>query len=370
MDLRLTGDPVPPTFILERFQNTAEILYGPEVETSIPPMAPMRPYEKKEVTAALLQTDGSQTQIPLTVTSELLPNPKEAFLLFSDHPEILKQNGLLFSAGVIFLRPVRLNYYHENGPEEPPRAFVIRLDNTSEQEAIVHVLDACAGPGKDEVSIGHQASLMFLTRWLHHQGYIVTVPPKNHLILSRQIAKKGELVTGFLEVTELVGHPLQISVLAEDPKASEPDAFQLESKDTHVRGAYEMPHLYLEASYRAGDDPTILPLGDLPLKSLLPGQPLKGAYGMLWEGNIRLINPYNSIETIPLYFQPRGGAASGTFILDDFFKEVGPTQAYQKVLLFKFTLPPHSKKMVHFITMPEGGSSYPIRLILGQSDTF
>lgn len=367
MSLRLTGDEILPTYIQERLQQTAQTLYGPDVKASFEPQKPVHRYEKNRYTAFIRQEDGSLMKIPLIVSAELLPHPKEAFLLFSDHPEILKENGILFSAGIIFLRPVRLNFYHENGADQPPRTVVIRLDNPSAEPAFVRILDSITGPGKNEVSLGHQASLLFLYRKIHQLGYIATVPPRNHLVLSRQFANPGELVNGFLEILELSGHPLQLSVLSEDPTAPEPTDIELESKDTHVRGAYEMPRLFLQASYRAGDPATIIPLGDIPLKNLLPGGALKGAYGMLWEGDVLLKNPHSSVETVPLYFQPRGGGASGTFVLDGFFKEVAATPAYEKILLATYTLPPKSRRIVHFLTMPEGGSSYPIRLIVGQA---
>lgn len=365
--LRLTGNSmIPPAFVEEKLRAMLQNLYGPDIEVraSVPALVPP---DTQSLTVPVILPNKTEVHVEVTLTAEKIPLPREMLLLFSNHPEILKENGVLFTAGLIFLRPVRLNYYHENGPGEAPRAITIRLDNKNGDPAVVHVLEARAAPGKDEITTGHQASALFLTRETARLGAILSIPPRSTVILSRQVAKGGELVTGFLELLVLKGHPLELAVLAEDPEKPLNGAL-LESPDPHARGAYEMTRLSFQTSFRAGDAPKNIVLGDLPLRNLLPGKPLKGSYGMIWEGEIEIFNPYSEEETVPIYFQPRGGAATATFFINDFFREVGPTRAFEKVLLAEVPVPPRSRRTVHVTTMPEGGSSYPIFLSLGRPE--
>lgn len=369
MELRLTGNPIPSSFVQKQIEEIFENMYGLKANSQRFPMFDLHPYQKKKLKVSLSLSNGALQPLDVTVTSEKISPSREPLLLFSNHPETLTENGLLFSAGMIFLRPVRLNYYHENGPGQPPRAVVIRIDNKNDEPALVHILEARSGPSKDEISTGHKASLMFLQRHSKTLGRIETIPANDYLVISRQIANPGELVTGFIEAKELKGHPLQIAVFAEDPKeAMHKHDLLLESHDTHARGAYEMSRLVFNVRHQVGETPKIISLGDLPLKNLLPGQPLKGAYGMLWEGEIELHNPFTTVEKIPIYFQPRGGAASATFVINDFYKELAATKSYESPLLLEVNLSPKSTQYLHVLTMPEGGSSYPIQLIIGRTN--
>lgn len=366
--LRLTGNAITSSFVQEQLENVFENIYGVKPEIKSFPQFSLDPNETKEFKVSIAPHPGNFEQLDLQVSSEKAPPFRDALLLFSNHPEVLRDDGLLFSAGMIFLRPVRLNYYHQNGAEEPPRFLTIRVDNKNDSPAFLHILEARSGPSKDEMSTGHQASLVFLHRHFENLGRIEKILPNDTLILSRQMVGPGELVTGFLEVEELKGHPLAIAVFAEDPKRIvQRHKFLLESEDTHARGAYEMSKLNFRGAYRVGDPPSVIPLGDLPLRNLLPGSPLKGAYGMLWEGDLELENPYSTTESVPIYFQPRGGAATATFILNNIYKEIPVSKPYQNPMLLEFLIPPNSNKKIHVLTMPEGGSNYPVYLILGRT---
>lgn len=365
MPLRLTGDSIPASFVEQQLRESLENQYGREVRIPILSFPPILKHQVRALTVPVIFADGRSEILNVDVISESVPKAPNAFLLFSDHPEKVRDNGVLFSAGVIFLRALRLNYYHLNADGEPPRAFSVRLENNNSAPAVVHLMHVAVGPEKQEMSAGHQASVLFLQQSRGGLGAVITIPPHGTWVISRQVANGGELVTGYAEVTELSGEPLQIGVFAEEPTA----AWQfrhplLESQDTHARGAYEISDLHFKVGYKAGESAVIVPLGDLPLPNLLQGAPLKGSYGVLWKGKLILENPFSESADVPISFQPRGGTASATFFMDDRMRQVS-AKAYQEVPIAKIDLAPHSRREISVESMPEGGSSYPIRFIIG-----
>lgn len=368
--LRFTGNPVPPDYVREKIAAALASLYGPGASAAPYAVPPLVPGDEKKISLAVTsQSGGSAVSVPVTLTDEAAPRVPGTFLLFSDHPEILTDTGLLFSAGIIKLQPVRLNYYHQNNPGDPvSRAVVIRVSNDNPAPALLHVIEAEAGPSPSIMATGHQATVLFLKRYQAGAGTLITIPANGQIVLSKQVAKGGDLVTGFLQIEELEGHPLQISVTSEAPDAPavSEGAAPLTSEDTHAKGAYQIPRLHFFAGYVVGSKQEVIPMGDLPLENLTPGAPLKGTYGMLWEGTLKLVNPFPSEARIPVYFQPRGGSATATFLFDGDLKKIGYTAPYATVLLTTYNLPPKSERIIHFLSMPEGGSSYPICLLIGK----
>ncbi len=100
--LRLTGDRIPPSFIEERLNETVKSLYGPDANLQPIQLSFLYPYQKKDVAFSLHLGKEKVIPLHLIVTDEEIPNVGPPLLLFSDHPEILTENGLLFSAGIIF----------------------------------------------------------------------------------------------------------------------------------------------------------------------------------------------------------------------------------------------------------------------------
>lgn len=366
--LRLTGNSIPASFVTQQLQAALDNLYGEDVQIPALAFPPLLKHQTRLVTVPVTFSDDTIKTIKVRVTAESLPKSSDTFLLFSDHPEKVKENGVLFSAGVIFLRPLRLNYYHLNADGEPPRAFTVRLENDNPAPALVRIMDVAVGPMKHEMAAGHEASLLFLKQNQSGLGSIITIPPHGVWDISRQAANGGDLVTGFVDVMELQGSPLQLGVFAEDPAA--PWQYRhplLTSHDTHARGAYEVSNLRFRAAYRVSDPPVIIPLGDLPLPNVLAGTPLKGSYGVLWNGDVMLENPFAEPRRVFFYFQPRGGSASAAFFLEGDLRQVSFVKAYDQVLLAHLDLPPHSRRDIRLESMPEGGSSYPVHLIVKDS---
>src|ERR1700687_1152906 len=97
MSLRITGDLITSSYIRERINNELQALYGPDASSGSFERFALLPYQKKKLSVPVRLSGEQTATIPVTVTTEKSPSPGEALLLFSNHPELLKANGLLFS---------------------------------------------------------------------------------------------------------------------------------------------------------------------------------------------------------------------------------------------------------------------------------
>ena len=119
----------------------------------------------------------------------------------------------------------------------------------------------------------------------------------------------------------------------------------------------------------AGPAPPLeIPIGQLPLPNLREGQALSGDYGVMQAVRVVIVNTSRYGQAIALYANPRGGAATGTFIIDDTLVQAHRLSAYSRYKIWQETIAPGTYRTLRVQTMPEGGSSYPLRLIFAQDD--
>ena len=116
------------------------------------------------------------------------------------------------------------------------------------------------------------------------------------------------------------------------------------------------------------DQPDLeIPIGQLPLPNLRQGEALSGDYGVDNRFAIVIVNPSAQPLPVALYANPRGGGATGTFIIDNTLVQAHRLGAFTKYKIWQETIAPETyRSCAH--TMPEGGSSYPLRLIVGPDD--
>ena len=85
---------------------------------------------------------------------------------------------------------------------------------------------------------------------------------------------------------------------------------------------------------------------------------------MCIRDRLRLINPSSKVAQAKLVFNPRGGAATATFLLNDALIELERTEAFVEKEFHTETLEPGQTKTLTLQTIPEGASSYPVRVIV------
>ncbi|MFH0802133.1 MAG: hypothetical protein V2A78_07075 [bacterium] len=307
---------------------------------------------------------GSDVGKTVTIENYDLPILDPTFLMFSNYPEKVKERGLLFSGGLIRHQPVRFQYYHLGHPESPGRFLLLRLYNPGETSARLHVVRGCGGPSGDFMKEGHLNSLEFLSRFAGNEGEILTVEAHSSLDLASIPLPSGEVVSGTYQIHLLDGPPLGMYLFSvDDEKQSISYPSIIDSKDPHATGVYPIANFYMRDAFRSAEKEKYLTIGDFSLQNYLPQKSLAGAYGCVYNIQMKLQNPGPEAVEIQILFQPRGGHATATFLIGDEIIPVGFTRVGKEVLLRRIPLQPGEEKDLTIRTMPEGASFYPVRLI-------
>ncbi len=303
-----------------------------------------------------------------------LPHIRPSRLMVSDYPEQLHENGVLFTATLDRSAPQRFLYYHYNPADQPARRILLRAQNASSQPATLQFITGEAGPGPNEMEVGHTSTVRFLVREAQNEGNVVVVPPNSTVTLVNQSLPPQTSVSNLIQLRELDGDPVALTLVAQnatDPLDRAVDsATLLESQVKHARGVYRVPEFYFDYTYTidsSGDD-LEMPIGQLPLPNLREGEALAGDYGVMQSINLTIVNPTAGQMPIALYENPRGGRATGTYLIDRTLVQSHAVAPFTKWKLREYRVPPHSTFRITIVTMPEGGSSYPVRLIVAPDD--
>jgi hypothetical protein len=383
LPLRVTGDPASASFLRDAAIQAAE--------AAATLRAGARIYVEPDavvVHAALPIDDRTTIDVPVQILGEpyitatgtthvtvenfAVPRLAPRQLLVSDYPERLTADGVLFTATIDRTAAQRFLYYHFNPSSEPARRILVKATNTAAVPAVVHLLAALAGPGSNEMEVGHNATKAFLVRARRNEGTVVTIPPNTTVNIVNHNLPPNAVVNGILQMREISGDPLNIAVVAQNagaPLDQSADAANLLSGGApHARGVYPVPEFFSEYTFFTDAPPLEIPIGQLPLPNLRVGQALSGDYGVMQTVRVVIVNTSHSGQAVALYANPRGGAATGTFVIDDTLVQAHRLPAFSRYKIWQETIAPGTYRTLRVTTMPEGGSSYPLRLIFAQDD--
>lgn len=307
------------------------------------------------------------------VENVAVPRVRPNSLLVSDYPERLKENGVLFTAALSTREANRFLYYHYNPAAQPDRRIVLKVENPSGAPAVLHVITGQAGPGANEMEVGHLSAYRFLVHESQNEGTVITLGPNSTVNVVDQLLPAGSIVSNLLQLHELEGAPLRLALLAQDAADPTdgpiPGTDLLKSEVRHARGVYPIPEFSFEYTYDADGPNLEIPIGQIPLPNLREGEALSGDYGVMQSITVRIVNndPRNARD-IALYANPRGGRATGTFIIDRAPVQAHALAPFSHYKLRQYTVPPGGFIRTDIVTLPEGGSSYPLRLEFAPDD--
>jgi len=274
--IRVTGDPATPLFLREAALQAAlqavtarpgaEVVGDPEDVTV---GGPLRTDDVTEISVPLIvQGDGLITVQGTTrvrVENFAQPSVRPRELLVSDFPETLKENGTLFSADLNAKQAERFLYFHYNPPDQPSRRIVLTARNPSDQPALVQFIEGVAGPGLNEMEVGHLSTQRFLVRLAQNEGSVVMIPGNSTVVLLSQDLPAKSVVSGLLQLHEIEGVPLHLNLLAQDASAQPggqiPASALLVGDRPHARGEYPIPEFFFDYSYDCDDGDLQIPIG-------------------------------------------------------------------------------------------------------------
>lgn len=316
-----------------------------------------------------IQVNGT-TQV--RVENYAQPRIKPVSLQVSDYPETITENGVLFSDDLTTNHSTRFLYYHYNKPGSHDRRILLKVTNPSSQPAQVQYISGAAGPTPNEMEVGHLSTMRFLVHEARNEGMVVTVPANSTINLVDQEFPAGTIISNLLQLRELSGESLHLNLLVQDfeqPVDAMPASSELlQSTVKHARGVYPIPEFFFDYTYFVGGDDVEVPIGQIPLPNLRSGEALGGDYGVLQSITLTLVNRTGAPARLALYQNPRGGAATATYIIDGTVVLSHPAKAFTAFKVHQYTVPAHGFVRTQIVTMPEGGSSYPLRLVVGPDD--
>lgn len=382
--VRITGNPATQLFVRDEAVAAALASVTLRAGASVVPAT-----EAVDVSAPLSVDNITSVDVPLIVQGDpyftvqgttrvrvenfAQPSIAPQSLLVSDFPERLSENGILFTADLNPKAVERFLYYHYNPAGQPDRRIVLKVQNTSPQPALVQFIVGQAGPDSNEMQVGHLSTQRFLVRRAQNEGRVVSIPGNTTVTLSQQALPARSIVSALLQLHEIEGAPLHLTLVAQnasDPiDGPIPTSALLVGDVPHARGIYPIPEFFFDYSYDAEGPNLEIPIGQIPLPNLVRGQTLAGDYGVLQSVTIRIVNnDRRNARQIALYASPRGGRATGTFIIDRVLVQAHAMPPYGHYKLRAYTIPPGGFVRTEIVTMPEGGSSYPLRLVVAPDD--
>lgn len=338
--------------------------FSPDIPNSIN-FKSLNEGEVFKVTVPVSSSEGGVGDRQFVFKNVGMPKVEPFYVAFSNHPEKLCGSGLLFESGILLNKPVRLRYYHQGGKNVPPNYLGIYLKNNSAKPAKVHVVESVGGPSVNMIMAGHMNNLIFFSCLESNLGRVETIPAGSMFLVRQTLVKPDEVISGTMDVNLFEGGPLQVLVYA-SPNKDEEIIYGLKSdeNDPHARGAYPLTKIYTNVTYTVGRGQAFYTIGDMPVEDMFKGKNFRGNYGVMYEYSINLVNPYDKDKTVTFIFQPRGGLATATFLIDSRTVSVGMIKAYQLARFAQITVKANSSRIVSLKTMPEDASNYPARIII------
>ena len=384
--VRITGNPASSLFVKEQAVLAAVKSVVPRPRATIIATVDSVKYSKP-----LRIDDVVSVDVPLIVQGEdyltaqgttrvrienfAQPRVRPGSLLVSDYPETLRENGILFTSDLTAAEARRFLYYHYNPANQPDRRILLKVENGSTQPALLQVISGRAG-GLNEMEVGHLSTQRFLVRFTQNEGSIITIPGNAVYTLVNQLLPSGNTVSNLLQLHEISGPPIHLTLFAQDANdpvdGPIPSSALLSGDVPHARGFYKPPEFFFLKTYDADADGNDLDapiaIGQIPLPNLMQGQALAGDYGVMQSIDIQMTNHSGAARDVALYANPRGGRATGTFLIDGVLVQAHALPPFGHYKLRQYTIPPHGYIRTEIVTMPEGGSSYPLRLTIAPDD--
>jgi len=373
--INVTGHPASSLFVAEMAQAAAvRVAYaqpGARITTDSPNDSRELAPDQTTLVHVPIDITGEnyfayRGSVAVRITNLAQPQVAPRFTLVSDFPETITENGTLFYSDLTFDKPARLLYYHYAPANAPLRRVLVKVQNPGADSSLLEMISGIAGPFTDILGVGHESTRRFLVHDAAGEGEVFEVPPRATINVIDQLLPAENLVCGLMQMRVISGPGLRVAVVVQDADASPTEPISdtlLSSAVKHSRGVYQVPEFFYDEWYTVGDAPTSLAIGKLPLPNLVEGEVLGGDYGVKQSADVNLLNPTNAAVDVGLWFEPRGGRATGTLLIDGDVVQLHPVDPMHPALVRRFSVPAHSFVHVSVVTMPEGGSAYPVNLL-------
>lgn len=279
---------------------------------------------------------------------------------------------MLFATDLQHTQPTRFLYFHYNPPGQPDRRIVLRAENTSVEPALLQFISGAGGPSPNEMEAGHESTSAFLKHLVQNEGRVIVIPGNGTLNLVEQALPAKNIVSNLLQLRVLNGSTVHLTLFAQNASSSPDESLAstelLSGGHAHARGIYPIAEFHYSTLWNVTDPYLNLEIGHIPLPNLLQGQALSGDYGVLQSFVIKVENPTAQPQPIAIYENPRGGHATGTYLIDGVLIQSHQTPPFSRFKIRQYVVPARGFVRVTIETIPDAGSSYPLQLIFAPDD--
>ena len=387
IDLQITGDPASADYIRDLIERAVrrhtQVRPGAQVVLSADDInwhQSLAQDNTQSVNVPVLvqgvQYFDANGTVRVTMQNVAVPRIAPDILMVSDFPEKLTENGVLFAADLHRGTPSRFLYFHYNPPSEPDRRIVLVAENHGNEPSLVQFIDGRGGPTKNEMEVGHNATKNFLVNIVQNQGRLIEVPANSTRTIAMHEMPAGTIVANLQQLRVLQGPDLHLTLIAQNATDDAENALtpalasgaMLTSTTRHARGIYSIPEFHYASQWNVNEDYLEVPIGQVPLPNTMTGEALAGDYGVLESFVVNVQNPMNTPQHVAIYENPRGGGATGTYIIDGTLVQSHRVPAFSRYKVRQYVIPARGFVRVTIVTMPEAGSSYPLRLVFAPDD--
>ena len=383
LEIPITGDPASPDYIRELVARmlVRKTPTRPDAQVVVDPdEIPVHDNIDQDITRTFdvnVLIQGEQYfsvtgNTRVTVDNIAVPRISPDTLMVSDYPERLTENGILFEADLKREAPSRFLYFHYNPPGSPARRIVLVAENHANEPSEVQFISGAGGPTPNEMEVGHAATKAFLVNEVQNQGRLIQVAANSTQVIGMQDLPPAAIVANLLQLRVLQGPNVHLTLVAQnatdDPDSALTTGNLLTSTVHHARGIYTIPEFHFETQWNVNDEYLELPIGQIPLPNTLAGDALAGDYGVLESFVVNVQNPLSAPQAIAIYENPRGGHATGTYIIDGVLVQSHQVPAFSRYKIRQYVVPAKGFVRITIVTIPEAGSSYPLRLVFAPDD--
>jgi hypothetical protein len=316
----------------------------------------------------------SNIHVRLDAPAPPLPPGAQQTLLYSDSPEYVTADGVLFRSitPVTASRPARIYLYHVAMTDARTFGLVLRARDAASHVALT---GSAAPPSSKYLCAGHRATADYLRERRRRESVVATVAPGRPFVLPLQGDMHArDLIAAAYDITVLDGGAVDVEVVstahgidplsvADDPEAP---ADRSRRKGEFALAAIRPISLDLRIGSNDEEPSVDIGLGSVEgtpeFPNLRPGPRFfPGDYGIVRPVRLHLINATDTQQTAFLYEVALNRGLTSTFWFDG---DAAPTEVpmvtdpNQRYLVRAFPLAPNEDRTITGEYMTDGGSNY------------
>ena len=301
----------------------------------------------------------------LKLENRALASPRESLTYFSNRPERVDREQLLYYADLPGRQAARLVYHHQLASPSDLR-FVARVINTSDQASAVYIVPGDAPPDVNTFYVGYVSAETFWKNLNAGNGYVASLPPGGQAVLIEHRLTGGQTGSGYYKLVNLGDSPLLVETLTLKPGTPIPPR-PIKDRDGASGTVYGPPYFAISEIYTCGDPWKYLRLGQENPVSLTGGPALDGCYGMTHSFSVELRNERDRPALVFVVLRASAGEVKGQFYIDDEYVGTPLVKGGEERLLKEIPLKPGETKLLKINAIPLNGGFYPASIILRES---